>query len=63
MTSLLSHLSVKLIRALYGISRKKNPQIHARVLEASLGEVMRWFTVTARLLFQGINPSSIQTLF
>ena len=61
MTSLQSHLPVKLIRALYGISREKNPQIRARVLEASLKEVLRWFTVTARQLLQGIIQIPHQT--
>ena len=61
MTSLQSHLPVKLIRALYGISREKNPQIRSRVLEASLKEVLRWFTVTARQLLQGIIHIPHQT--
>jgi hypothetical protein len=61
MTSLQSHLPVKLIRALYGISREKNPQIRPRVLEASLKEVLRWFTVTARQLLQGIIHIPHQT--
>ena len=61
MTSLQSHLPIKLIRALYGISREKNPQIRARVLEASLKEVLRWFTVTARQLLQGIIQIPHQT--
>lgn len=61
MTSLQSHLPVKLIRALYGISREKNPQKRAHVLEASLKEVLRWFTVTARQLLQGIIHIPHQT--
>ena len=61
MTSLQSHLPVKLIRALYGISREKNPQTRSRVLEASLKEVLRWFTVTARQLLQGIIHIPHQT--
>jgi hypothetical protein len=61
MTSLQSHLPIKLIRALYGISREKNPQRRAHVLEASLKEVLRWFTVTARQILQGIIHIPHQT--
>ena len=61
MSSLQAHLPSKLIRALYGISREKNPHLRSRLLEASLKEVLRWFTLTARQLLQGIIDIPHQT--
>jgi len=61
MTSFQTHPSAKLIRALYGISREKNAQVRAHLLEASLREVLRWFTLTARQLLQGIIHIPHQT--